>query len=155
MRFLVFSCPQTYLCLEIIPIWYSFLISCKGHVYWFQGEKKDSRVSFLKVHDSDRVILAIVAMWAANLALQYKETIIAVMNLYIYIYIYIVCVPLCVTWYVLFVGSVYRTKTMRQLLCFKSKFLTTLCSHLDVTCSYYFWSSLFNMDDESLHTLDK
>ena len=34
-------------------------------------------------------------------------------------------------------------------------FLTTLCSHLNVTCSYYFWSSLINVDDESLHTLDK
>jgi hypothetical protein len=34
-------------------------------------------------------------------------------------------------------------------------FLTTLRSHLDVTCSYYFWSSFFNVDDESLHTLDK
>ena len=34
-------------------------------------------------------------------------------------------------------------------------FLTTLRSHLDVTCSYYFWSSLFNVDNESLHTLDK
>ena len=37
----------------------------------------------------------------------------------------------------------------------RANFLTTLRSHLDVTCSYYFWSSLFNVDDESLHTLDK
>ena len=37
----------------------------------------------------------------------------------------------------------------------RANFLTTLRSHLDVTCSYYFWSTLFNVDDESLHTLDK
>jgi hypothetical protein len=36
----------------------------------------------------------------------------------------------------------------------RANFLTTLRSHLDVTCSCYFWSSLFNVDDESLHTLD-
>ena len=53
-----------------------------------------------------------------------------------------------------FIGIVCRTKTMHQLLCFKSKFLPTLCSHLDVTSSCYFWSSLLNMDNESLHTLD-
>ena len=34
---------------------------------------------------------------------------------------------------------------MHQLLCFKSKFVTTLHSHLDVTCSYYFWSTCFNV----------
>jgi hypothetical protein len=37
----------------------------------------------------------------------------------------------------------------------RANFLTTLRSHLDVTCSYYFWSSLFNVDDGSLQTLDK
>jgi hypothetical protein len=31
----------------------------------------------------------------------------------------------------------------------------TLRLHLDVACPYCFWSSLFNVDDESLHTLDK
>ena len=36
----------------------------------------------------------------------------------------------------------------------RANFLTTLHSHLEVTCSCYFWSSLFNLDDESLHTLD-
>ena len=49
-----------------------------------------------------------------------------------------------------FIGFVYRTETMCQLLCFKSKFP----NHFDVTCSCYFWSSLFNVDDESLQTLD-
>ena len=28
----------------------------------------------------------------------------------------------------------------------RANFLTTLRSHLDITCSYYFWSSLFNVD---------
>ena len=28
----------------------------------------------------------------------------------------------------------------------RANFLTTLCSHLDVTCSCYFWSTLFNVD---------
>ena len=28
----------------------------------------------------------------------------------------------------------------------RTNFLTTLCSHLDVTCSCYFWSNLFNVD---------
>ena len=28
----------------------------------------------------------------------------------------------------------------------RANFLTTLCSHLDVTCSCYFWFSLFNVD---------
>jgi hypothetical protein len=37
----------------------------------------------------------------------------------------------------------------------RANFLTTLRSHLDVTCSYYFWSILLKVDDESLHTLDK
>jgi hypothetical protein len=37
----------------------------------------------------------------------------------------------------------------------RANFLTTLRSHLDVSCSCYFWSSLVNVDDESLHTLDK
>jgi hypothetical protein len=50
--------------------------------------------------------------------------------------------------------------SIRQRLCVnfyvsRANFLTILRSHLDVTCSYYFWSSLFNVDDESLHTLDK
>ena len=36
----------------------------------------------------------------------------------------------------------------------RANFLTTLRSHLDVTCSCYLWSSSFNVDDESLHTLD-
>ena len=36
----------------------------------------------------------------------------------------------------------------------RAKFLTTLCSHLDITCTCYFWSNLFKMDDESLHTLN-
>jgi hypothetical protein len=46
--------------------------------------------------------------------------------------------------------SLHRTKTMHQLLCVKSKFP----NHFAFTCSYYLWSSLFNVDDESLHTLD-
>ena len=51
-----------------------------------------------------------------------------------------------------FIGSVYRT------LCInfydsRANFLTTFCSHLDVTCPCYFWFGWFNMDDESLHTL--
>jgi len=37
----------------------------------------------------------------------------------------------------------------------RANVLTTLRSHLDVTCSCYFWSNLFNVDDGSLHTLDK
>ena len=28
----------------------------------------------------------------------------------------------------------------------RANFLTTLCSHLDVICSRYCWSSLFNVD---------
>jgi hypothetical protein len=36
----------------------------------------------------------------------------------------------------------------------RANFLTTLRSHLDITHSCYFWSCLFNVDDESLHTLD-
>jgi hypothetical protein len=36
----------------------------------------------------------------------------------------------------------------------RANFLTTLHSHLDITCSHYFWSSLLNLDDENLHTLD-
>ena len=28
----------------------------------------------------------------------------------------------------------------------RANFLTTLCSHLDITCSCYFSSSLFNVD---------
>ena len=43
-----------------------------------------------------------------------------------------------------FVGFVCRTKTMHRLLCLnfsRPNFLTTLCSHLDVTCSCYFWST--------------
>ena len=35
----------------------------------------------------------------------------------------------------------------------RANFLTTLCSHLDVTYPCYFWFGWFNMDDESLHTL--
>ena len=35
---------------------------------------------------------------------------------------------------------------MNQLLCSKSKFSTTLRSHLDVTRSCYFLSSVFNVD---------
>ena len=31
----------------------------------------------------------------------------------------------------------------------RANFLTTLRLHLDVTYSCYFWSSLFNVDDES------
>ena len=34
---------------------------------------------------------------------------------------------------------------MYRLLYFMSKFLTTLRSHLDVTCSCYFWSSLLTL----------
>ena len=53
-----------------------------------------------------------------------------------------------------FVGSVYRTETMRQLLCFKSKFpnhfaFTLGCTY--VTCSCYFGSSLFNVDINYSH----
>ena len=36
----------------------------------------------------------------------------------------------------------------------RENFLTISHSHLDVICSCYFWSSSFNMDGESLHTLD-
>ena len=43
---------------------------------------------------------------------------------------------------------------MLLLALFVGHFLTTLHSHLDVTCSCYFWSSFFNVDDESLHILD-
>ena len=44
------------------------------------------------------------------------------------------------------IGYVCKTKTMHRLLYFKANFLATLRSHLDVTCSCYFWSSLFNVD---------
>ena len=48
---------------------------------------------------------------------------------------------------------------IRQRLCInfyvsRANFLTTLRSHLNVTCSYYFWSNLVNVNGESLHTLD-
>jgi hypothetical protein len=48
--------------------------------------------------------------------------------------------------------------SLGQRLCIKfsdssANFLTTLRSHLDLSGS--FWSSLFNVDDESLHALDK
>jgi hypothetical protein len=48
--------------------------------------------------------------------------------------------------------------SLGQRLCIKfsdssANFLTTLRSHLDFSGS--FWSSLFNVDDESLHALDK
>jgi len=36
------------------------------------------------------------------------------------------------------IGPICKIKTMHRLLYFTSKFLTTLHSHLDVTCSYYF-----------------
>ena len=37
----------------------------------------------------------------------------------------------------------------------RANILTTLRSHLDITCFFlFFWSSLFNVIDESLHTLD-
>ena len=34
----------------------------------------------------------------------------------------------------------------------RANFLTTLRLHLDVTCSYYFWSSLFNVDVDYSYT---
>jgi hypothetical protein len=36
----------------------------------------------------------------------------------------------------------------------RADFLTTLRSRLDITCSYYFWSNLFNVNGESWHALD-
>ena len=46
----------------------------------------------------------------------------------------------------LFIGFVYRTKTMHQLLCFKIKFPNQFAFTLNVTYYCYFWSSLFNVD---------
>ena len=48
-------------------------------------------------------------------------------------------------------GSNFLAPFVGQRLCIdfyvsRANFLTTLCSHLDVTCSCYFWSSLFNVD---------
>ena len=48
-----------------------------------------------------------------------------------------------------FIGFVCRTETMHQVINFsvsKANFLTTLRSHLNLTCSCYFGSNLFNVD---------
>ena len=43
-------------------------------------------------------------------------------------------------------GYVCRTKTIHQLLCFKSKFRNHFVFTLGCYCSCYFWSSLFDVD---------
>jgi len=50
----------------------------------------------------------------------------------------------CYLFLLFFVGSVYKKQTMHRFLSCPvlANFLTTLCSHLDVACSYYFWSNL-------------